>query len=112
MKTPAAEYLREQQEKGRTLDLDTFGEIMDEFIEKNECVMLITMPEGTHTPSIKENMGIGPVGSLYFLFAAIPVLFGDMVKMLELAGDRKEVETLANGILDLVRRDMIEAAEK
>ena len=111
MKTPAAEYMQEQEKKGRVLNLDTFGEIMDEFIEKNECMMLITMPEGSQTPIIKENMGIGPVGALYFLFAAIPVIFGDMVRALEISGDRTEIEKLSDGILDLVRRDMIEAAE-
>ncbi len=36
--TPLQKELKDKKPK---LDIDSFGEIMDEFIEKNDCKMLI-----------------------------------------------------------------------
>ena len=80
--TPLQKYIKGQQKSGKDImNLDTFGAIMDDFITANEVQMLITMPEGTNDPEIQDNMGIGPVGQLYFLMAAIAPMFREMLKL-------------------------------
>ena len=108
--TPLQKYIKGQQKSGKNLmNLDTFGAIMDDFIIENEVQMLITMPKGSNDPEIRDNMGIGPVGQLYFLIAAIAPVFKNMLQLLE--KDNLPVEDkrgLADGILKLVLADMLE----
>ena len=40
------------------LDLDKFGEIMDDFLKKNEIRMLITLPEGSIEPVVEDNVDL------------------------------------------------------
>ena len=42
------------------LDLDQFGEVMDNLLRDNEIQMLITMPKGTQEETIVDNLGLGP----------------------------------------------------
>ena len=41
------------------LDLDKFGDIMNDFLEKNEIRMLVTLPEGSIEPVVEDNVGLG-----------------------------------------------------
>lgn len=49
------------------LDLDAFGEMMDDILEKNHVQMLIDMPEGTQEATVKDNLGLGPAVQFYIL---------------------------------------------
>ena len=108
--TPLQRYIKAQKKSGKDImNLDTFGAIMDDFITANEVQMLITMPKGTNEPEIQDNMGIGPVGQLYFLTAAIAPIFREMLKLFRDAEmPIEEKEQLADGILKLIRHDMLE----
>lgn len=53
------------------LNIDTFGEIIDGFLEENHVQMLLDMPEGTRDVTITDNTGMGPVVWLYILFCAL-----------------------------------------
>lgn len=53
------------------MDLEKFGEIIDNFLKENHVQMLIEMPEGTLEPIVKDNIGAGAVMKFYFLLNAI-----------------------------------------
>ena len=59
------------------LNIDTFGEIMDDFIEKNHIQMLIDIPEGTNEPQIKDNAQLGGVVQFYILLTAMKPIYKD-----------------------------------
>lgn len=62
------------------MDLDKFGEIIDNFIKENHVQMLIEMPEGTLDPIVKDNIGAGSVMKFYFLLNAISAVGKEMKK--------------------------------
>ena len=39
-------------------DLDSFGEIIDQFLKENEVKMLLTLPEGTLDVQVMDNTGL------------------------------------------------------
>ena len=79
------------------LNIDTFGEIMDDFIEKNHIQMLIDIPEGTNEPQIKDNAQLGGVVQFYIL----------LDKLL----DHSRHEDFIDGILQVVKNELMEVAE-
>ena len=89
-------------------DLDAFGVIMDEFLTKNKCQMLITIPEGTQEAQIESNLGeLGPVMELYFLLLAIkPTVRG----IYELTEGKMNMKGLAKSVTELIYKDIVEAA--
>ena len=99
---------KKEAETHSKMDLDTFGKLMDEFIEKNHVQMLIDMPEGTNEPVVKDNTGLGPVIQFYILLAAIKPIY---IKMAGLVGVKRD-EQLIDGVLDLVKGELMEAAEE
>lgn len=103
--TPFQEHITKNQEG---LTLDTFGDIVDEFITKNDCKMLIEFPTGESSPKISDNMGIGPVGALYFCLKAINPTFRDLCKGLNLSADAVDREKLADAICSLIRAELLE----
>ena len=103
--TPFQEHIKKNQPK---LNLDTFGDIVDEFITKNDCKMLIEFPAGESSPRISDNIGIGPVGSLYFCLKAITPTFQDLCKGLGLSLDSSEREQLADAICSLIKAELLE----
>lgn len=104
--TPFQEHITKNQKR---LTLDTFGDIVDEFITKNDCKMLIEFPAGESSPKISDNMGIGPVGSLYFCLKAITPTFRDLCKSLDLDLDGREREQLADAVCSLIKAELLEA---
>lgn len=106
--TPLQRYLKKN--KAKTLDLDSFGAIMDDFITENECQMLITFPEKSSEPVIRDNIGLGPVLGFYFILKAIRPIFNDLIEQL---GGRKnsDVEGLVDMMLKLVRDELMEEGE-
>lgn len=87
------------------LTTERFGEIMDDFLEKNEINMLITLPEGTLEPRISDNTGMGSVVQFYILLATIPTVFKAMFELTGL--DENEKESLIDGMLELVKNEMV-----
>lgn len=53
------------------LNIETFGEVMDDFLKKNEINLLVTLPEGTLEATLEDNTGCGPVIRFYILLWAL-----------------------------------------
>ena len=47
------------------------GEIVDKFLEENEIKMLLTMPKGTQTVQVKDNVNLGPSVQLHIMLQGI-----------------------------------------
>ena len=92
--------------ENKKLDLDSFGEIMDKFILENEVGMSIIMPAGTIEPEIQDNTGAGPVMQLYILVNALSRIVTETMDLMGIEKDARE--DLVDGILDLVKKDIME----
>ena len=89
------------------MDLDKFGEIMDNFLKDNDVSMLINIPDGTLDPIIKDNVGMGSVIRFYILLIALESIGKQLRSDMGIAL-QEEWERAIAGILDLVRRDLME----
>lgn len=96
----------------RELDLDTFGEIVDEFLKENEIQMLITIPEGSITPETRDNVGLGPVVHFYILLKALTTVVKETVDAMSINAGSPEWEHTVDVILSLVRQDIMEPEEE
>ena len=92
--------------ENKKLDLDSFGEIMDKFILENEVGMSIIRPQGTIEPEIQDNTDMGPVMQFYILLNALPRIVTETMDLMGIEKDARE--DLVDGILDLVKRDIME----
>lgn len=87
------------------LDIDAFGKIMDELIERHDVKMLISMPAGTQEAEIQDNLGCGGVVQFYILLSAIKPIYQNIVS--PLLADEKE-EDFVDTILSFVKNDLLE----
>lgn len=91
------------------MDLEKFGEIIDNFLKENHVQMLIEMPEGTLDPIVKDNIGAGSVMKFYFLLNAISAIGKEMKKDMDIpSDDRDGWEEVVDRILYLVKNDLME----
>lgn len=90
-----------------TMNLDSFGEIMDKFINDAHVQLLIDMPEGTTDAKLKDNTGMGAVMQFYIILNAVEAVYKEMVEQMELEDDG----TLIDALLELLR-DSIEGKDK
>lgn len=101
--------------ESNTLDIDSFGEIIDNFLKENHVQVLITMGRGTLDPDIKDNIGLGPVGRFYILLYAITKALNDLMDMRDKDGDTlldpRKKEQLVDEILELVKNNLMEEEE-
>ena len=70
-----------------TLDFDTFGQIMDDFIKEAPIQMLIEMPAGTTDAKIRDNTQAGPVMQLYIILNAVEAIYKSMCELLDIDTD-------------------------
>lgn len=89
------------------MDLDKFGEIIDNFLKDNNISMLIEVPEGTLNPVIKDNTGMGPVIKFYILLIALKAI-GKQLRSDMGITSQEEWERAIDGILKLVKNDLME----
>lgn len=89
------------------MDLDKFGEIIDNFLKDNNISMLIEVPEGTLDPVIKDNTGMGPVIKFYILLIALKAIGKQLRSDMGIAL-QEEWEGAIDGILKLVKKDLME----
>lgn len=95
------------------LDIDTFGEIMDKFMEDNPIQMLIEMPEGTIEPEIADNARMGSVIQFYILLHALEKVASEMIKV-QLKGmlDPTKTGDMIDGMLGLVKISIMSRLEQ
>ena len=92
------------------MDLEKFGEIMDDFLKDNHVQMLIDMPEGTLDPVVKDNVNAGPVVKLYFLLNAISAVCKDLKSCIDIneKENPEDWEKTVDAILNLVKAELME----
>lgn len=91
------------------MDLEKFGEIIDNFLKENHVQMLIEMPEGTLEPIIKDNIGAGSVMKFYFLLNAISEVGKEMKNDMSIPSDDREGwEEVVDAILKLLKAELME----
>ena len=95
------------QELRKHLDMDTFGGIMDELIEKSKVGLLITKEENSKEWKV-QGAGCGAVLDLYIFLNAVVPLFLRMLK--EMGKHEVDVEKLAEALTGLLKESMIAAA--
>lgn len=90
-------------------DLDSFGEIIDQFLKENEVKMLLTLPEGTLDVQVMDNTGLGSVVvRFYILLNAIGPICGAMLKNTGIDGQSKEWEKTVDTLLGMVKKEILE----
>lgn len=92
------------------LTMDKIGEIMDDFLKRNEINMLVTLPEGSMKAEIQDNIGMGSVVHFYILLASFPTIFKEMFELLNL--DEENKENLIDALLDLVKKETLNIDKK
>lgn len=91
------------------MDLEKFGEIIDNFLKENHIQMLIDIPEGTLEPEVKDNIDLGSVTKFYLLLHALEAVGKEMKKDMNISSDDREGwEQVVDGILDAVKADLME----
>lgn len=95
-------------QKHKHLDLDTFGEIMDEFIHKNAVGIAVTKEADSDDWKVT-GVGLGAVMDFYIFLNALEPIY---LEMLEQMNGQMDTEKLAEALSDLMKKSMIEAAKK
>lgn len=93
----------------RELNLDTFGEIMDEFLKENKIQMLITIPKGSITPEVESNTRLGPVVHFYILLEALTTVVKETVDVMSIDAGSPEWEHTVDVMLSLVRQGIMDS---
>lgn len=90
---------------GKTLDLDTFREIMDDIIKGSDIKLLIEMPEGTQEATVT-GTGIATLDFYIQLNAIIPTL-AQVIR--DMSGKEElDVEGVLDGVFEMMKHDIIE----
>lgn len=99
----------------KQLDLDTFGDLIDRFIEENQILLNVAIPAGSNDAILKDNTGAGPVMQFYILLSGLVSagnelrkFAGELRKFAGLEQESDEWAELTDAILDLVRKDLVE----
>ena len=91
------------------LDLDTFGEVMNGFIKENKVTMLVTLPEGSDDPVIKDNIKMGCVPQFYILTKAIVPIFMEIYDRIL---DHSRWEEFVDKTLEMVKEEIAEKVQE
>lgn len=89
------------------MDLDKFGEFMNDFLKKEEVCMLVKLPEGTLEAEVEDNIGVGSVMQFYFLMQAFESIGKQMRSDMEIK-EKNDWESVVDGLLKILRKDLLE----
>lgn len=88
-------------------DLDSFGEIIDQFLKDNEVNMLITLPEGTLDAQVQDNTGLGSVVQFYILLNSIKPICDAMRQKMGIDETSPEWAKVVDTLLGMVKDEVI-----
>ena len=97
--------------ENRKLNLDTFGNMMDDFIKENEIKMLLTIPEGSMEVEVQDNVGAGGVVQFYIMLNTIKAVANRMKNDMKQGGlelDENMWEQTVDSLLALVKAELME----
>ena len=89
------------------LNLDSFGQIMDGFIEQSKCGLAVTKEEG-ETEWTVHGSGCGAVMDFYIFLNALEPIY---LEMLDQMGGEIDPEKLADVLSEEMRKCMLAAAD-
>lgn len=89
-------------------DLDKFWEIMDDFLQKNKIRMMITLPEGSIEPVVKDNVGLGSVVHFYILLTSIGTVCEQMQKDMGIDKNSAEWANVVHALLKMVEAELLD----
>ena len=93
----------------KELTIETFGEIMDEFLKANHIQVLIDITEGTNEPEIRDNTGLGVAVWFYILMAAMAKVIGELDKKIL---DHEKREDFIDACLAMVKDELMQKTEE
>ena len=98
-------------EKAKHLDIDTFGEIMDDFIQKSEVALLIRKKENSKEWDVM-GAGCGAIMDFYIFLNALGPILENMLEELERVGGEIYVEKLVKRLAKMIKATMIDAIKE
>ena len=90
------------------LNLDKFGEILDDFLKENKISMLITLPEGSIEPVVEDNVGIGSTVHFYILLNSIGTVCEQMQKEMGIDKASAEWANVVHVLLKMVEGELLD----
>ena len=94
------------------LNLDTFGEIVDKYLNDSDIYILLHMPEGTQAVEV-EKSNLPESGVLYF-FAALRMMIASAQKThAEMSNTKSNFDWpgFVDCLMDVVKEDLLESVE-
>lgn len=88
------------------LNIDSFGEIMDDFLKQTEVGLLVLLPEGTLEAKMEDSIGFGPVVQFYILLRALKSCMKDLVQKMPI--DETKVDTIYDGLFAILKNELKE----
>ena len=104
------ETIRKNSGEMKKLDIDSFGEIMDDFIEQSACGLVVYKKEGEKEWTV-DGSGCSSVIDFYIYLNALEVIYLRMLKEMTKAGGI-DAEKLAGALCDELKKSMIAAAKE
>ena len=87
-------------------NLDTFGKMMDEFIEKEKIIMQVTIPENSLDAEVIDNVGAGATMQLYICLNALTSILVDIEKDFDKFGG-VDMDKMLDSLLDMIKKDVL-----
>ena len=94
----------------KQLDLDMFGEIMDQVIHKTECAMMVHKEADSDEWEVSGSKSA--VINFYYMLNALPTIYRNMIKQLGRGLDEFDAKELAGALCDEMRKTLEETAEE
>lgn len=94
----------------KELNLDTFGEMMDEFIKSAEIHMLISIPEESIEAKVNDNCGNSSVLQFYIALNAIESITKKMREDMGIVGASEWMQVV-DSLTDLIKKDLCAEVE-
>ena len=86
------------------MNLEEFGEIIDEYIKEHDIVMRICFPKGSMEPVILSPMP-SPAIDFYMMLYAMHKVFEKLLDMDCI--DKRNREMIIDGVLDLIKGELM-----
>lgn len=87
------------------LDIDRFGEIIDEALKKSEVQLLVTLPAGTLEAETDSNVEGGPVMDFYILLNALKTVVRNVVTIMD--PDPERIGSMYDELFAILKHDLM-----
>ncbi len=88
------------------LNIDTFGEIMDDLLKEHEVRLLVTLPKGTLEAELMDNTGCGPVIRFYILLWALKTNMKELIQALPI--DETKIDGIYDELFTILKNEVKE----